>query len=397
MTFSTRTLSLVSAAIVLALGGGGIYLRLRPDEAQAGAAAAPAAGGGVGAPSTSASQQFSTGVPQPVAGTPARLDTLWVQVTAAGQAEAFREAALTARVEGQVAGVSVAENDRVEPGQTLVRIDTTEYALEVAKARSELERAESEYGKLVLFDQAIEDADVRADRARISRAQSGLTAAEVGLRQAEIDLERTAVVAPFGGRVADLEAVAGQWVAADAELLTLVDLQPIKVEVRVLEAELGLLSEGRRAVVSFAAFPGEEFEGRIRTVNPRVDPESRTGRVTVLLENRDGRVKPGMYAQVTIDARAFADRVLIPRRALLERDGRLMVFVFNAEGESGRAEWRYVTTGRENEVWVELTRGDEGFVEPGEVVLTDGHHYLAHDAIVRLVGDPAREGGRPGR
>ena len=239
--------------------------------------------------------------------------------------------------------------------------------------------------------------DVRADRARISRAQSGLTAAEVGLRQAEIDLERTAVVAPFGGRVADLEAVAGQWVAADAELLALVDLEPIKVEVRVLEAELGLLSEGRRAVVSFAAFPGEEFEGRIRTVNPRVDPESRTGRVTVLLENRDGRVKPGMYAQVTIDARAFADRVLIPRRALLERDGRLMVFVFNAEGERGRAEWRYVTTGRENEVWVELTRGDEGFVEPGEVVLTDGHHYLAHDAMVRLVDDPASEGGRPGR
>ena len=278
-----------------------------------------------------------------------------------------------------------------------MRIDTTEYALEVAKARSELERAESEYRKLVLFDQAIEDADVRADRARISRAQSGLTAAEVGLRQAEIDLERTAVVAPFGGRVADLEAVAGQWVAADAELLTLVDLEPIKVEVRVLEAELGLLSEGRRAVVSFAAFPGEEFEGRIRTVNPRVDPESRTGRVTVLLENRDGRVKPGMYAQVTIDARAFADRVLIPRRALLERDGRLMVFVFNAEGERGRAEWRYVTTGRENEVWVELTRGDEGFVEPGEVVLTDGHHYLAHDAMVRLVDDPASEGGRPGR
>ena len=397
MTFSTRTLSLVSAAIVVALAGGGIYLRLRPDEAQAGAAQAPGAGEAPGAPPTSASQQFSTGVPQPVAGSPARLDTLWVQVTAAGQAEAFREATLTARVEGQVAGVSVAENDRVEAGATLVRIDTTEYALEVAKARSELERAESEYQKLVLFDQAIEDADVRADRARISRAQSGLTAAEVGLRQAEIDLERTAVLAPFGGRIADLEAVAGQWVAADAELLTLVDLEPIKVEVRVLEAELGLLSEGRRAVVSFAAFPGEEFEGRIRTVNPRVDPESRTGRVTVLLENRDGRIKPGMYAQVTIDARAFADRVLIPRRALLERDGRLMVFVFNAEGESGRAEWRYVTTGRENEVWVELTRGDEGFVEPGEVVLTDGHHYLAHDAMVRLVDDPASEGGRPGR
>ncbi len=396
MTFSTKTLSIVTVAILAAVAGGGIYLRLRPDEG-GGVEAQASEAESFDALSTSASRQFATDVPQPVSGSPAKLDTLWVQVTAAGQAEAFREATLTAQVEGQVVGVSVVENDRVEPGATLVRIDTTEYALEVAKARSELERTESEYQKLILFDQEIDDAEIRAGRARISRAQSGLTAAEVGLRQAEINLERTAVVAPFGGRVADLEAVAGQWVTTGAELMSLVDLDPIKVEVQVLEAELGLLSEGRRAVVSFAAFPGEEFEGRIRTVNPRVDPESRTGRVTVFLENRDGRTKPGMYAQVTIDAQAFPDRVLIARRALLERDGRLMVFVFSPEGETGRAEWRYVTIGRENEVFVELTRGDEGFVEPGEVVLTDGHHYLAHDATVRLVDDPAAEGGRPSR
>ena len=347
--------------------------------------------------STSASQQFATNVPQPVSGSPATLDTLWVQVTAAGQAEAYREAALTALVEGQVLSVAVGENTRVEEGSVLIRIDTTEYALEVAKARGELERAGTEYQKLILFDQEIEDPKIREDRARISRAQSGLTAAEVGVRQAEINLERTSVMAPFAGRVADLEVVSGQWVSAGMELMSLVDLQPIKVEVQVLEAELGLLNEGRRAAVTFPAFPGERFEGGIETINPRVDPETRTGRVTVLLENRDGRIKPGMYAQVTIDAEAFADRILIPRTALLERDGRLMVFVYNPERENGRAEWRYVTIGNENEISVELTHGEEGFVEAGEIVLTDGHHYLAHDATVRLVDNPAAEGGRPGR
>lgn len=395
MTFSTRTLSIATVVIVITVAGGGIYLRLKPaDEGGGEAQAAETEGGGT---TTSATQQFATDVPQPVSGSEAVNDTLWVQVTAAGQAEAVREATLTAQVEGQILGVAVRENSGVAAGRSLIRIDTTQYALELAGARAELESADAEYQKSILFDQEIEDPEVRAQRARISRAQSGLTGAEVSVRQAEINLDRTNVKAPFGGRIADLQVVAGQWVASGAELLTLVALDPIKVEVQVLEAELGLLAEGRRARISFAAFPGEEFEGRIETINPRVDPENRTGRVTVLLENRDGRIKPGMYAQVIIDAQAFPDRVLIPRRALLERDGRLVVFVYNEDGRNGRAEWRYVTIGRENETLVELTHGDEGFVEPGEMVLTDGHHYLAHDATVRLVDDPSAEGGRPSR
>ena len=85
----------------------------------------------------------------------------------------------------------------------------------------------------------------------------------------------------------------------------MVDLDPIKVEVQVLEAELGFLAEGRRADVSFAAYPGERFAGRIETINPVVDPESRTGRVTVLLSNPDHRIKPGMYAEVSLDAEVW--------------------------------------------------------------------------------------------
>ena len=395
MTFSTKTLSIVTVVIVVATAGGGIYLRVRPEPENGdnGALAAAETPDFVG---TSASEQFATNVPQPVSGTEAVRDTLWVEVTAAGQAEAFREATLTAQVEGQVLGVLVQENSSVAAGRALVRIDTTEYALELETARSDLERAEVEYQRSILFDQEIEDLAVRAQRARISRVQSGLPGAEVGVRQAQINLDRTTVVAPFGGRVADLEVVLGQWVSSGANLLTVVDLDPIKVEVQVLEVELPLLARGRLARVTFAAFPGERFEGRIESINPRVGPE-RTGRVTVLLDNRDGRIKPGMYAQVTIEAQAFPDRVLIPRGAVLLRDGRKMVFVFNPEGPNGRAEWRYVTPGRENATLTELTHGDEGFVEPGEIVLTDGHHYLAHDAVVRLVDDPGAVGGTPGR
>ncbi|MGD8281037.1 MAG: efflux RND transporter periplasmic adaptor subunit, partial [Gemmatimonadota bacterium] len=235
-----------------------------------------------------------------------------------------------------------------------------------------------------------------------------LEQAEVRLRQADLDMERTHVGAPFEGRIADLEVVVGQYVNAGNELMTIVDLDPIKVEVQVLEAQLGLLSEGRRAEVTFAAFPGETFVGTIETMNPVVDPDSRTGRVTVVIPNPRSRIRPGMYAEVSLDAEALPDRVIIPREALLQRSrggGELfpVIFVFEpepGEGEGvGRAKWRYVNPGRESDTYVEIMREgpEQDFIEPGEIVLVDGHHYLAHDTRVRLVDDVAAEGGRPSR
>jgi RND family efflux transporter MFP subunit len=294
----------------------------------------------------------------------------------------------------------VKENQRVARGQRLLQIDTTEYAMNVAQARADLLLAQADYQQLVLFDDEITDPQVRAEREKIARSRSGLEQKQVAVRQAEMKLARTQVGAPFGGFVADLKVVQGQHVTAGTELMTVVDLDPIKVEVQVLEAELGDLRAGRKAEVTFAAYPGETFHGRIETINPVVDPESRTGRVTVVLENRDHRIKPGMYAEISLDAEALPDRILVPRAAILERgEGRrrTMLFVYEGDAKKGLAKWRYVRTGRENETQVEIIPSDEGTVEPGEIVLVDGHHYLAHDTPVRLVENVASEGGRPGR
>jgi len=102
-----------------------------------------------------------------------------------------------------------------------------------------------------------------------------------------------------------------------------------------------------------------------------------------------------------VDAQAFPDRILIPREAVVERGQprREVVFVLRDVDEEGRgrSEWRYVTTGRRNETRVAVVASPEADgVQPGEIVLVDGHHYLAHDVPVRLVNDVAEAGGRPG-
>jgi membrane fusion protein (multidrug efflux system) len=387
MRFSKGTLSVITVALVVSLLAWGIYMRLRPEDGGEEALAADTSS--VGLSDLSASEQFATDVPQPVSGAVVRRDTLWLSVTAEGQAEAFRKTAIAALVGGTVQRVAVRENSPVSSGSTLLQIDTTEHALAVSRARADYLQAEAAFRELVLFDNEIQDPQLRAERERLARSRSGLQQAEVSLREAELNLARTQVAAPFGGRVADLEVVTGQYVTQGTELLTVVDLDPIKIEVQVLQGDLVHLLEGRRASMVFSALPDETFVGRVETINPIVDPETGAARVTVHLPNPDGRIKPGMFARVSLDLQSFPDRILVPRAAVLERDRRTMLFVYEGDQSQGVAMWRYVTTGLENDSLVEIVSHEEtSMVEPGEVVLVGGHAYLAHQVPVRLI-EPA--------
>jgi RND family efflux transporter MFP subunit len=333
-----------------------------------------------------------------VEGTAAVRDELVISVSAAGQAEAWQKTVMVATVGGRIASLPVRESDGVGSGQLLLGLDPAEYGLAVEEAEAALRDAQAKYRELTVFDDRIADEGTRRDRAAAARARSGLDAAEVKLRRARLDLARTRLTAPFAGRVASLKVVPGQWVRQGDEILTIVDLDPIKVEVQVLESEVSFLSPGRRAHISFAAFPGERFTGTVQTINPVVDGQTRTARVTVLVPNPERKILPGMYARVSLDARRFGDRLLVPRSAILERDGRPMLFVFEPgeDGDSGLAKWRYVTLGMQNDSLVEIVPGEETLlVEPGEVVLTDGHYTLIHDARIRVVEDVKEAGGRP--
>jgi len=103
-----------------------------------------------------------------------------------------------------------------------------------------------------------------------------------------------------------------------------------------------------------------------------------------------------MYARVSLEARRFPDRILVPRAAVLERDRRTMLFAFEGDGNTGLAKWRYVTTGLANDSVVEIVPNSETeMVIPGERVLVDGHYTLIHDARVRIVANVRESGGRP--
>ncbi len=393
MSAARRFIGPSVAFAVIVLLGSGIYLKIRENsDAQGGS------GEDRGElPQVSATSTFGTDVAIPVAGAEVVLDTLVISVTAAGKAAAWLQSRVLAEVDGIARRIPVRENQLVRRGQLLMVLDTIDLALDLREAQAGLAQADARYREITLFDDAIEDPEVRAERERVARAQSGLDQAQVALERSQLRLARARVGAPFGGRVADIRVSQGHRVRAGDELMTIVDLDPIKVEVQVLERQVGLLAMGRVAQVTFAAFPGEVFLGRIETINPIIESDSRTARVTVRIPNPEGRILPGMYARVSLEARRFADRILVPKSAVLERDRRTMLFVYEGDERGGLAKWKYVTIGLENDSLVEILENpDTEMLEPGQIVLTDGHYTLIHDAVVRLSINPRREeGGRP--
>jgi RND family efflux transporter MFP subunit len=386
MKMTTRIALAGGAMLAVAALAGSYYVTSRPGASDA--APSGSAGEGITVPTSA----FATEVAIAVEGEEVVRGDLVLSVTAAGQAEAWRRTRLTAEVAGRIDRIPVRESDRVWSGAVVLTVDPVDYELALQEAQARKARAEADYRERTLFDQTLEP-EVRAERERAARIRSGLDEVEIGLRKAQLDLERTRVRTPFAGRVASLNVVPGQLVRAGDELMTLVDLDPIKVQVQVLEGELAHIRPGARAQVRFSAFPDQPFVGTVETINPLVEEQTRTARVTIQVPNRDGRVLPGMYARVELESQRIPERTLVPRTAILERDRRTMLFVH----EDGRAKWRYVTTGHLNEHYVEiLEHRDTDMVRPGEVVLTAGHFTLTHDATVRLV-DSHREAetGRP--
>ena len=119
-----------------------------------------------------------------------------------------------------------------------------------------------------------------------------------------------------------------------------------------------------------------------------VDSTTRAGRALVRVRN-NGVLRPGMYADVRLEATRLPNRILVPAPAVIERDGRPLVFVV----KNGRAEWTYINPGRSNgtdtEVLADSASGEIP-VQPGDTVLVEGHLTLTHDAPVRLVSDTGK-------
>ncbi len=349
-------------------------------------------------------------------------------VIAEGQLRARHSAEIHAEVAGKITRIAVEEGQAAKRGALLVKIDDREYemALEEARARylqalslltiedanvdtdtiaaqakevrdqfADLERLEKS-GKITREERLAREIglDVQAlkegkFRVEIAAARSGVSVARADLERARLNLERTEVRAPFDGVVSGLTLSAGEQLMVNQVLFTLVDNINIEAEVGVLEADVGKITRGGTAILAIPAL-GDTIPAQVDVVSPQFNRETRTCQVLMRLKNSDGRMRPGMFARALIAGERFEDRLLVPREAVLTREGRPLVF--KVEGD--RAKWLYVELGATNDHMVEITGVLQGgTLDPDDRVVVSDHLTLAHDAKIKVrrtvaAGDP---------
>ena len=334
-------------------------------------------------PPTARTAATDSAVALPVVGAEVRRGDLVLSIRTTGQVRAERQVSLKGETQGTVAAVLVRPGDRVDSGQVLVRLDPRPLDLAVREAESQVEEARGRYRDILIGEDTTDAAPGAVERRRNSRLRTGLDGAEARLERAMLDRERATMVAPFGGTVDQVQAVVGQRLGAGDPIATVVDLGSLIVEAAVLEHDLPLVRRGATAVVTAAA-SGSAFPARVLAVLPLVDTTTRSGRALVRVRTADGVLRPGMYADVELEATRLPNRVVVPAPAIIERDGRPLVFRYHA----GKAEWVYVTPGRSNgretEILADPATGRPA-VAAGDTVLVEGHLTLTHDAPVRLI------------
>lgn len=324
----------------------------------------------------------------PVSVTEIREGDLVLSVTTTGQVRSDGEATLKAEVTGTIDQVLVRPGDRVRKGQTLVRFDPRPFDLSVAEAEAAVDEAGVRYLDAIAPDSIILGKPPTPEQRRNALTRSGLQATRVRLDRAKLERERATITAPFDGMVDRVDRSAGERVQAGETLTRVVNLTALRIEASVLEHDLPLIKEGGTVSITSASVPDRAVLGRVSAVLPMIDSATRAGRVYVRIGN-PGPLRPGMYADVRLESQRLTKRRLVPSRAVIERDGRPLVFVV----KDGRAQWVYVNVGRSNGTDTEILP-DSGSglipVEVGDRVIVAGHLTLTHDAPVReVVADTA--------
>lgn len=297
-------------------------------------------------------------------------------VYATGRVSADSLATLRSKSGGIVQEVNAREGTRVRTGAVLLRTDQQDRLLDLENADNDLASAEIQmrdrerdlkrqkalFEGHTISESAFESAQKDYDLAKITLAQK-----RVAVDIARKKLADTEVRAPFSGVVISSSANIGDLLSANAECFQIIAPGSINVQADVAEQDISRLRTGMKAVVAFDAYPGGRFEGVLYRLVPRNDESTKTLRVVIRLGRMPENLTIGMTATVNVVAAERQGVLLIPRTAVLERDGTSVLFVV----EGGRLRAEKVTIGATDNTLAEVT-GGPGLKEGSRIVLEPG-------------------------
>ncbi|AOS96901.1 Multidrug resistance protein MdtA precursor [Microbulbifer aggregans] len=319
------------------------------------------------------------------------MQTWQEQLTAVGTLRAVNGVDVTTQAQGVVSRIYFESGETVQRGALLVELaaEPERAQLKVLEAELQLARRDHErikklHGRGVTTDAELDDA--------LSTLEQVLASIEV--QRATVAERR--VTAPFSGQLGIRMVDLGQNVSPGDAVVSLQQLAPIYADFSLPEQHFARLKIGQVVSVRTGAYPETRFPGKITAIDPRVDSESRNFLVQATLPNDAQKLRPGMYADVTLGLAAERSVQVVPRTAIRFAPYGNSVFVLekSPEGEGLVAYRRVVQTGEERGDLVEILKG----VEAGQQVATSGLLKLRNEGAVSINNEntpPAKSDPNP--
>jgi membrane fusion protein, multidrug efflux system len=297
-------------------------------------------------------------------------------ISATGTVKARHEEAVMTEVEGIL---TIARNlkagSAIRKGQLLAELTNPAYLLEVRveskklamdNAQRDLEKKNALYSEGGITENELETA-----------RRSALDA-KLNYDAALLEVEKIRIFAPISGTVTGLQKSAdGTRVASRFQLCTIMDYVTINIPIKLPNTDLGLIQLGQEVLISNYALPDDLFKGTVQTIDPTIDPQTRTFIVTIQTANPQFRLRPGMFVKTDIIREQHEQVIVIPKNTLQIRNNQSVVFVV----EGAIAQMREVTSGIEAGDNIEIVTG----LADGERLVIQGHETLRDKAKVRVL------------
>lgn len=348
--------------------------------------------------------QAKSDEPTPVRTVAAVRGSVDASVDATANLRALRNVTILSRSEGVVKRVVVEEGDFVRSGQVLCQLDDSELQvdLELARQRLAQTRVQLESAQIVreklqtqvaakktevkrnedaLAEGLVSDTDVelvrnqlaelahdeRSQEAAVRENQFRVEELQAEIEKVELQIAHAKVTAPFTGTIVKRSIDLGQSVRASDELFSLAAFSPLYADVFLSEAESRAVKPGQVAAISLDINQAA-ISGKIVRISPVVDDETGTVKVTAEIASPTAHFRPGAFVRVNIKTDTVQDAVLIPKSAVIERDGESFVFVT----DNDIAHRKTVQLGYEDGASVEVRTG----LRQGELVVVAGQGSL---------------------
>ena len=319
-------------------------------------------------------------------------------VAATGNILPQRDANVGSKIAGKLQKLYVDEGDEVRGGYILFVIEKDDLVLAQKGARAELAMAKAALTEAGLSLENMEREKIRIARlyekkaiaqqkyddiqtahalamSRVDLADAQLARARVNLALMDQRLQDAVVRAPFSGSIAKKIMREAELVAPNMPVITLMNIDHVKVEVEIPEIQARSVRRGTPAAVTIDALPQKEFQGKVSRINGNVNPLSRTFKLEIDIPNSDHSIKAGMFARITIETDVVRDVMVIPPKALITDDGgHYGVFIV----KDNRAVLKKVVTGTASEHLIEVREG----LNRGDKVIVAGNFGLEDNAVV---------------